>query len=132
MEQELLSIVMTLKEFKSMILGTDIHIYTDHRNLTFDNLCMKHVLRCSCFVEELGPNLHYIKGPLNVVADTFSRLGRKDEDGVSLTGNRKSIHHLLGSPIRSEKIVSASTENTDESEDSSEDASGIYETLPRS
>jgi RNase H-like domain found in reverse transcriptase len=57
-KKELLSIVKTLKEFQSMLLGAPITIYTDHKNLThkLSSFSTQHVLQWRLLLEEFGCN----------------------------------------------------------------------------
>ena len=73
-EKELLSIVETLKEFRNILLGHQITVYTDHKNLTYKIFNTERVMRWRLIIEEFGPELKYIKGENNVVADALSRL----------------------------------------------------------
>ena len=75
-EIELLAIVETLKEFKGMLWGQRIKVYTDHKNLTRDalGLTSDRVYRWRLILEEYGPEIVYIKGIHNTVADAISRL----------------------------------------------------------
>jgi hypothetical protein len=73
-EKEMLSIIATLKEFWSMLLGANIHVFTDHKNLMFNTLKTQCVLRWHMKIKEFSPMLHYIEGPRNILADNLSRL----------------------------------------------------------
>ncbi len=76
--KELLCIIATLREFQSMLLGAELHIYTDHKNiLNVGNLSEQWLCWIS-YVDEYGPIIHYIEGPCKVIVDTFSRLSHKD------------------------------------------------------
>ena len=82
-EREMLSIVETLNEFRTMLLGHRIKIYTDHKNLINRSTVSKspRIQRWRWTIEEFGPDLEYINGPRNVVADALSRL---DTSNVTL------------------------------------------------
>ena len=61
-EKEILSIDETLKEYKSMLFGCkELHVYTDHKNLTFSTLNTHHVMQWQLFFEEYNPIFHILK-----------------------------------------------------------------------
>ena len=83
-ERELLSIVETLKEFRNILLGHEITVYTDHKNLTYKNFNTDRVMRWRLILEEFGLTLKYIKGTDNVVADALSRLDKESNPAHNL------------------------------------------------
>ena len=100
-ERELLSIVETLKEFKNILYGQEIRVYTDHKNLTCKTFNTERVMRWRLLTEEFGPEFIYIKGQENVVADSLSRL-EKLENPI----NEKDLNsHELAELYNVEKDV---------------------------
>jgi len=43
-ERELLSIVETLKEYRNILLGHEIEVFTDHKNLVYKHFNTEHVM----------------------------------------------------------------------------------------
>ena len=86
-DKELLCVIATLREFRSMLLGAELHIHTDHKNILNVGDSSERRLRWISYVDEYSPTLHYVEGPLNVIADTFSRLSRLD-DTSALVGKK--------------------------------------------
>ena len=64
----------TLKEFCTILLGHRIIVYTDHKNIIFENFTTERALRWPIMLEEYGPEIKYIKGPDNDAADALRRL----------------------------------------------------------
>ena len=71
---EILSIVETLKEFTNILLGLQIKVYADHKNLTHKTFHTERVMRRRLILEEYNPELIYIQGSKNIAADALSRL----------------------------------------------------------
>ena len=81
-EQELLSIVETLKEFRNILLGQQLVIHTDHLNLLYSKMPSARVVRWRLMLEEYGPKFEHVKGEDNVVADTLSRHPNTDAEST--------------------------------------------------
>jgi hypothetical protein len=70
MEKELLSVIKTVKEFQSMLLGAELHVHTDHKSLIYANLNTQRVLLWCLYIEEYAPTFHYaVKVSNNVFSD---------------------------------------------------------------
>ncbi len=71
-EEELLSIGKTLKEFWMILLGQCINAFTAHKNLTCTNFNTNHVYFWCLLLEEFKPMIHYIPSSKNEAANTLS------------------------------------------------------------
>jgi len=79
-ERELLSIAETLKEYRNMLLGQQIEVFTDHKNPVYKHFNTERVVRWRLLLEEFSPELTHVKGVNNVVADALSRLKMAEEE----------------------------------------------------
>jgi hypothetical protein len=70
---ELLAIVETLNKFQGILWGQTIEVYTDHKNLTQDALCLTsdRVYHWRLLLEDFAPEIVYMKGIHNTFADAI-------------------------------------------------------------
>ncbi len=61
-DKELLCVIATLREFCSMLLGAELHIHTDHKNILNVGDSSKQRLQWISYVDEYSPTLHYVEG----------------------------------------------------------------------
>ena len=72
----------SLKEFHNIILGHQTTVYTDHKNMTYKIFNTERIMRWSLILKEFGPELKYVKGENNVVADALSQLEMNDNQEI--------------------------------------------------
>ena len=102
-----------------MLIGACIQVYTDHKNLTFDDLKTQRVLLWHNKIEEFSPWLHYIEGEKNILADNLSWLLRLPTPSQIAEGKK------LVEPV----IVSEDKDNKDRFLASCEDSSCLNEDI---
>jgi len=80
-ERELLSIVECFKKFRGILLGQHTTMYTDHKNLVHEmsGMTSEWVLCWHLLLQEIAPDIHYIKRVYNRVTDALSRLNISGE-----------------------------------------------------
>ena len=78
----IISIVETLKEFRTILLSQKLRIYIDHKNLTCKMFNTNILLRWRLILEQYVPYIEYIKGEKNIVADALSM--------IPLNGNQET------------------------------------------
>ena len=57
-------------------------VYTDHKNLTYNIFNTECVMRWRLILEQFGPELKYIKGENNVVANALSCLEKSENQEI--------------------------------------------------
>ena len=84
---ELLSIIETLKEFRTIFLGQILIIYTNTKNLTCNNFNTDRILIWRLILEKYGQDIEYIKGDKNTASDSLSR--------PPLNGNQETTQEYI-------------------------------------
>jgi hypothetical protein len=91
----LLSAIETCKEYKNILIGYAIIVFTGHKNNTFNGLKASDRTLLTCWLlllEEYGVTFEYLPGKKNVVVDALSRL---DIDSLKIQKEAQEVLTLL-------------------------------------
>jgi hypothetical protein len=109
-EHELLSTIETCKEYKNILLGYQIIVYTDHKSNIFNGLKSSDRVLCwLLLLDEYGVTFEYMPRKKNVVADALScididELKIPPEDVLTILSG--SEHNNIKSPMYTDLIFS--------------------------
>ncbi|OWZ13330.1 Pol Polyprotein [Phytophthora megakarya] len=78
-KKELVSIVEMLREFRTILWGREIKVYTDHKNSVESTFRNAQMLMWRLEIEEYGVTMIYVRGRENIVVDALSRLPLREE-----------------------------------------------------
>jgi hypothetical protein len=104
-EQELLSIVETLKEFRDILLGEQVIVHTDHLNIFYGKLSNDRIIRWTLLLEEYGPKYVHIAGNNNKVVYALSRLEKDEDEKLYETEEGLVLSHAMCSVKHNEARV---------------------------
>ena len=99
-----------------MLWGQQIKVYTDHKNLVQDalGLLSDHIYRWQFLLEEFGPDIVYIKGIDNMVADAISCLDYDPNKNIKDLNSNQQIGNMVKLLMHYiEEYGSKRTESTD-------------------
>lgn len=100
MEKELLSVVTTFNKFCPLLLGAEIHVFTDHNNLIYSTVSTLNTERVLCwrlFLEDYAPVFQIRLIPDHILAEFLSCYALAEKDSTSDS-------HNLG-PVPSKSIL---------------------------
>jgi hypothetical protein len=108
-EQELLSIVETLKEFRDILLGQQVIVHNDHLNILYGKLSNDRFTTWRLLLEEYAPKYVHIAGENNIVADALSRLEKDADAKLSETEEGLVLSHAMCAEEQKEARVMPET-----------------------
>ena len=73
-EKEAFCMVKAIIHFNTFIFGSDIKVFTDSNNATFNKPLTARPQRWKILIEQYGVRLYHLPASLNTFADTLSRL----------------------------------------------------------